>query len=431
MKLFSRFWQMKLWQRAVIVVVLLVVVWGIFNTFFGKKETTAQYQTATVQRSNLIATVSESGNVSANAQVSVTSPATGVVEDVYVTNGDTVAAGQNLFTVKATATPKDKATARANYLSAQNSLKSAQAKMNSLQSTLFQANQAFVTDRGISNPSDDQKQDPVYIQEQADWLQAEADYKNQEGVIQQMQASLESANLAYQETQDVTVVAPIDGSIANLSVKKGEKVSGASGTTSSDASSTTSDSSSSTSSSSVLMIGDFSKLSVVAQVNEVDIPKIEVGQNATVTLSAFSDKTFVGKVIAVDSVGTTSSGVVTYNVFIDLVAPPPSIKSGMSASITIQTAKRDDVLTVPTSAIQTSDGTSAVRVLKDGKESSVTVTTGIAGDSDTEITSGLQEGDVVITGTSSSSSGTSTTSPFSSGFGGGGMRGGNATFIRR
>ena len=98
----------------------------------------------------------------------------------------------------------------------------------------------------------------------------------------------------------------------------------------------------------------------------------------------------------------------------------------------IQTDSRYDVLTVPSAAIQTENDTSYVRVLKNGKVSNVTVTTGISDDTNTEITSGLTEGDVVVTGTSATTtSGTSsTTSPFS-GSGGRGSGGGGTAIFRR
>lgn len=178
-----------------------------------------------------------------------------------------------------------------------------------------------------------------------------------------------------------------------------------------------------------MSIGNYQQLTILAQVNEVDIPKIKIGQNATVTLDAFSGETFVGQVTSVDSVGTISSGVVTYNVYITLIDPPSSIKSGMSASVAIQTARADNVLIVPSAAIQTSNGSSYVRVLKNNQVSTVQVTTGISDDTNTEIKSGLSAGDVVITGTNATTSGNSSTSPFS-GLGGRGGFGGGGAIIR-
>jgi len=414
-------WFLKLSPKAklIIIAVTLLILWFGATIILGASKKQAQYQTAQVQKGSIIATVNESGNVASNSQAGVGSPTTGIIEEVYVKDGDSVTAGQNLFKVKSIATPQEQASAYANLLTAQNNLSSAQSKTNSLQAALFKANQAFINDKGIPNPTDLQKTDPVYIEENATWLQAQADYVNQQGVVSQAQAALNDASLSYQATQDSVVPAPLAGTIANLALQVGDQVTASSGNLSSNLSSN-----STSSSNPVLSIGDFSKPYIKVQASEVDITSIKPGQKATVTLSAFADKTFVGNVDQVDTAGTISSGVVTYNVYISFLSAPSDIKPGMSASVTIQTARNDNVLSVPSTAVQTTSGSPTVRILKNGQVTTVDVTTGIASDTDTEITSGLNEGDTVVTGiVSQASTSTGTTSPFGrslGGFGGGG-----------
>jgi len=411
------FLTLSLIKKILLVVFVLGIGWFTVSRIVGANKQQPQYQTAQVTKGSIISTVSESGNVAASNQVAVPSVANGVIEELSIKNGDEVGIGQNLFKVKATATPQEQAAAYASYLGAQNGLNAAQAKLNSLQAALFKANQAFLTDRGVVSPSDQQKADPVYIQENANWLQAEADYKNQTGVIAQAQAALTSASFAYQVTQDAIVTAPIAGTVANLSATVGSSVlsSSTNGTT--------------TNSSPVLVLGNFARLWIKASVNEVDIPKLHRGQKATITLDAFPDKTFVGTVTSVDTIGTSSSGVVTFNVFIAFVSPPSDIQPEMTASIVIQVDRRDDVLTVPTSAVQTTNGETIVRVMKHGNVTQTPVVVGIASDTDTEITSGLSEGDTVVTSVvTQTSTNSQSSSPFSGlggrGFGGGGFGGG-------
>jgi multidrug efflux pump subunit AcrA (membrane-fusion protein) len=116
---------LALWKKGAIIVIVLLLLWFAGTKVFGQKSMTSQYQTATAQRGSIISTVSESGNVSAQSQVDVTSPSTGIIEEVYVKNGETVSEGQNLFKVKATATPQEKASAYANYEGSLNSYNSA------------------------------------------------------------------------------------------------------------------------------------------------------------------------------------------------------------------------------------------------------------------------------------------------------------------
>ncbi len=404
-----------------IIVILLLIFFG-WKKFFGSNQ--PRYQTATVQKGTIIATVSDSGNVASQNQAVVDSPTTGIISDIYVRNGDTVTAGQNLFSVKSTASAQDKASAYSSYLQAQNNLNAAQATQFSLQSTMFNKWNTFfnlATNSTYQNsdgsPNNTNRVLPQFTTAQDDWLAAEATYKNQQGVVNQTQAALNTAYLAYSATQDTTVTAPLAGTVANISVQKGDEI----------VASTNNPLNSSSSSSTnvpVLYIGNFTSPYVKVQASETDISSIKPGQLATITLDAFPNQTFAGKVSQADSLGTNTSGVITYNVFVNFLDAPPTIKPAMSATVTIQTARKDNVLSVPNSAIQTISGQKAVRVLKNGQITLTPVKTGIASDTDTEITSGLSEGNTIITGAATSSTSGTKSSPF----GGGGLRFGGGRF---
>lgn len=413
----------KIKLAAIIILILGILFLG---SNYGKKPQTASYQTSEVVKESIIESITESGNVTSDSQTNIGSPTNGIISEVFVKNGEEVSADEPLFSVRSTATPQEQAAAYASFLSAQSSLNSATAKLNSLQSALFKANQAFINDKGIQNPSEEQKADPKYVEENADWLQAEADYKNQQGVIAASRASYNSAALSYAATQDSTVTAPISGTVANLSLGTGSNVT-ATGTTYNNSSSSSNSSSQGTQ---VVVIGNFSQLSIKAPINEVDISKVKVGQKATVTLDAFPEQTFVGRVTSTDTIGVNSSGVVTFNAYISLVLPPASIKPGMSATAIIQIARHDNALSIPTAAIQTTNGTSTVQRLKSGKVEVTEVETGISSDTNTEILSGLSEGDSVIIGAQSTTiqSGASPFSGINRGFGGLGG-GGNARVL--
>src|ERR1035437_1398070 len=167
---------------ATIVVVIILVVYRSLTSSQNK----AQYQTAQVTKGTLVVSLTEAGQVSVANKVSIVTQASGIVSNVYVKSGDNVNVGDKIADVTLdTAGQQRQAQAWSSYLSAQNSLNSANAQLYSLQNTLFVANQKFVNDKGILNPTDQDKLDPVYIEEQASWLAAEASYKNQSGVIAQ------------------------------------------------------------------------------------------------------------------------------------------------------------------------------------------------------------------------------------------------------
>lgn len=168
--------------------------------------------------------------------------------------------------------------------------------------------------------------------------------------------------------------------------------------------------------------------------NEVDIAKVKVGNKATMTFDALSDLTISGEVADLDSLGTVSQGVVTYTVKIKFDTNNDQVKPGMSVSASIITDSKADVLLVPSSAIKTTNGNSFVQVI-DGIDSttalestsgiesdtaprSVQVQIGNSNDTETEIISGLNEGNIIVTRTITSSAATKTTASATSLLGG-------------
>jgi membrane fusion protein, macrolide-specific efflux system len=414
----------SLFKKIVGVVVLLALLGLIGFQFFSNKTEIPQYQTSKVERGTIISTVTASGTVSSANSASIITSATGVVNQVFVKNGDTVTQGQILAKVSLDqAATQKQAAAYASYLSAQNNLNSAKSKMDSLQAALFEANQKFMQDKGVANPD---TADPTYIIERANWLQAESDYNNQQGVIAQTEAALTSASLSYSLTSS-TITAPMTGTITNFTLVPGLSIAN---TSSSSSGSDTSSSSTSTQSYGAITKAD-GKTQASVSLSEIDVTKVAVDQKATMTLDAFSGKTFTGKVTAINIAGTVSSGVTTYPATIAFDVADKAIYPNMAVSATIITSIKNDVLMVSSTALQQSNGETTVRVLKNNQVTSVSVETGASSDTNTEIVSGLNEGDTVVTGTitqtTTSSSGSS--SPFSSlqrGGLGGGTRSGSA-----
>jgi hypothetical protein len=169
--------------------------------------------------------------------------------------------------------------------------------------------------------------------------------------------------------------------------------------------------------------------------SESDINDVKVGQAATVTVNAASGEQVAGKVIAIgvlsssSSSGTTSA--VSYPVTIELTQTTKGLRAGMSATADIVTAQSSGIV-VPTQALRGS----TVTLVKDGKRSTKQVQTGVAGDSTTQITSGLSAGDqVIVTSTSAAAgaaaSGTAGAAGGAGGAGagpGGGLGGGGGGF---
>jgi macrolide-specific efflux system membrane fusion protein len=167
---------------------------------------------------------------------------------------------------------------------------------------------------------------------------------------------------------------------------------------------------------------------VTANVVESDIATLQIGQEATVTVAAINaDLTGTVTAIAPLAETSTSGGVVSYAVTVALNAPPETLRPGMTADVTVTTASATGVLAVPAAAIRgTSDAYTVLVLTAAGTPESRPVTVGLMTSSLVEIKSGLNAGDVVITGTSSQQR-AGTTGTQGNGFvvpgGGGGFRG--------
>ncbi len=248
--------------------------------------------------------------------------------------------------------------------------------------------------------------------------------------------SLEQAQTTFDE---YTIRAPFDGVIGNVTLHTGDNA-GAS-----------------------TIIGTVVTKDYVSTIvlNEVDVAKVSVGQPVVVTFNALPNVTATGTVIDVDSVGSVSQGVVSYNVKISINSDNPNIKAGMSINASIVTAQESNVIVVPNSAIKTVNGRSFVQIpttpvvnpyqanasstgstkrryngtanVGISVASVVTkpVTVGLSDNTNTEIMSGLNAGDYVVTqtltGTAAKAASTNILSSLTGGARTGGGTGGGFT----
>ncbi len=386
--------------------------WGIFKKFSLKKKIIAilifiiciivgvqiistltkkpGYTLTKVERKNITEIVTETGSINAGGVARVYSPANGVVENVYISNGDTVTEGQELFTVTSSATEQEAQAAYANYLTAKTSLDAAQANLYALQSTMFDAWNTYKNlaendtyENSDGTPKNDSRTLPEFHIAQKDWLAAEGKYKNQQSVISQAQAATSSTWLLYQATQNATVKAPASGIVSNLSITNG---------------STVSINSVAAPTKPALSIINSGTTEISVGLVETDISKVKPGQIVKIEISAIRDKIYKGTVERVDMIGTSDQGVIRYNAYIEVTNPDEKIRPGMTADVVIITNELQNVLSVPNSAVKPYQGGRAVRILGKNKEIEyVAVKIGIKGEKYTQIIDGVSEGQNVIT----------------------------------
>lgn len=249
--------------------------------------------------------------------------------------------------------------------------------------------------------------------------------------IQQREDALTTARQAL---ADHYVRAPFAGVIAKVNAKKGDSASA--GTA-------------------VATLVTKQKLAEVS-LNEIDVAKVKAGQKVTLTFDAVPDLTIAGQVAEVDAVGTVSQGVVTYTVKIGFDTQDDRVKTAMSVSAAIVTEAKPNVVLIPNSAVKSQGGMSYVEIV-DGDDRNLAlaanasgailkntprrqqIEVGAASDEFTEIISGLNEGDLIVTRTIQPTAQTTQTQQQSGGLripglntggGGGGSRGGFTAPVR-
>ncbi len=276
---------------------------------------------------------------SISGQLSAMSSAASAIQTAIQSLKDALTAAENALASAQTSAAQQVASAQAQVASAQNALQLAKDQLVKLKA-----------------PAPEQDIDAARAQ------------------VASAQAQVENAQNAY---NDNIIKAPFDGQIAQINVQKGDQV----GATTI-----------------VATLITQQKVAVIP-LNEVDEAKIKVGDQATLTFDAIDNLTIAGKVAEIDTLGTVSQGVVTYNATIGFDTQDSRVKSGMSANASIITDVKPDVLAVPNAALKTDNGDYVEVLGADNRPKEKAVRIGIANDSLTEIISGLKEGDPVVTQT--------------------------------
>lgn len=361
----------KLKNPYVIGVIIVLIIGGYYWYSKSKATSTAvSYKTAEAEKGTITSSISGSGNVIVDQSSNVDPTITGTVANLAVNVGDKVKKGQFLFNI------------------VNDDLKiNADKALSSYNSAVISKNQA---------KSD---YDEAKIAEKHDSHSYTA--AQLEILHDKFQVAKEQADTAYasylsakEDADKRSVKASIDGTINAINIANGDDLSRLS---------------SNSNSSAPIIIGDLGTLKAQVEVNEVDIANVNIGQKVSLTFSAVDGLTSTGKVEKMDSLGTLTSGVVTYNVTIGFDSLDPRIKPAMSVSAAIITDTKQNVIVVPNSAVKNQNGSSYVQVLSGQTPEKKTVEVGLSNETQTEIVSGISVGDKVVTQTINSSTSTAST----------------------
>ncbi len=415
-----------------VIVVLLALVG--FSVQQSKKNVTA-VQTGKAVREDLTTVVSASGEIKPKTYVNVGAQGYGKITKLYVKEGQTVKKGDLLVRLENTQPQADVAAQRANFevtrtdeAAYEAAVKTAQADLNHSQADTEQKRLDYERAQGLYKAqliakSDYDARKAAYDVAVADLAQSEAKLAQAKAQVQSAVGHIGQAKATLTRLSDVlsktTYVAPFDGIVTNLPVREGESVvvgiQNAPGST-------------------LMTLADMSVITAEVLVDETDIVNVKLNQPAEVTIDALPGQTFKGHVSEIgDQALVRSSGVATsqttgssneakdFKVVVIVDNPPANLRPGLSTTAKITTFSKQSALAIPIQAltIRTAGDLKDPKDKKAGPPSSAKdkqeiqgvfvvdktrkaqfkpVQTGITGSTDIEITSGLNEGDEIVTG---------------------------------
>ena len=407
---------------------IVVVLAGLaYANLSMQREPSVSVTTEKIESRDLESIVSASGKIQPKSSVNISAETMGKVVALEVREGDVVRQGQMLLQIDAKNLENQVQNREASLASAQLQLEQTKAQIVNSKMTLREAEENFrrqeqMFKNGLLARDVFERAQNDMARQKTNLLVAEQSASTQEQRIKQEVANLESA---HYDLNKLRVVSPISGIVTRRNIEVGETaVVGTmnnAGTV-------------------LLTVADLSVIETEIEVDETDIPFIQIGQPAKITIDAIPDQTFPGRVTEVgNSPITVAAGqqrATNFKVVVTVDGEVPNVRPGFTCTAVITTATRTQVVSVPIQAMTLREvivdeqgqvvppdtpaagrGTAprplgpvelkpgqqrkeleGVFLVSDGRAQFAAVKTGIAGEKYFEVLNGLRDGDQVITG---------------------------------
>lgn len=357
-------------KTLVIVAVAAIAALAVWLLSGGKKEEKITFDTAAVAPANIMNSITATGTIEPVTSVTVGTQVSGIVSKLFVDYNSVVKKGQVIAELDKTNLMSQLNTAKTQLATAQSQLNYQTANYKRYK-TLFE--------KGLVAADD-------FDNAKLSYTQAKEQVASAKEEVQRAQT-----NLGY-----ATITSPIDGVVLSKSVEEGQTVAASFSTPEL-----------------FTIAQDLTNMQVVADVDEADIGDVKEGERVSFTVDAYPDDTFEGEVKQVRQEATTTNNVVTYEVVISAPNADLKLKPGLTANVTIYTAERKGVLSVPSKALRFTPQKETVGKMKivdvaNAKNKVWTiegnsivahkVNIGMTDGTNTQIVGGIAEGTKVITG---------------------------------
>lgn len=357
-------------KALVIAAVAAIAALAVWLLSGGKKEEKITFDTAAVAPANIMNSITATGTIEPVTSVTVGTQVSGIVSKLFVDYNSVVKKGQVIAELDKTNLMSQLNTAKTQLATAQSQLNYQTANYKRYK-TLFE--------KGLVAADDFDNAKLSYTQAKEQVVSAKEE-------VQRAQT-----NLGY-----ATITSPIDGVVLSKSVEEGQTVAASFSTPEL-----------------FTIAQDLTNMQVVADVDEADIGDVKEGERVTFTVDAYPDDTFEGEVKQVRQEATTTNNVVTYEVVISAPNADLKLKPGLTANVTIYTAERKGVLSVPSKALRftpqketvgkmkivdVANAKNKVWTLEGNSIVAHKVNIGMTDGTNTQIVGGIAEGTKVITG---------------------------------
>ena len=325
-------------KKYLITLAVVFLIVGIVGYFYYKRTPEVSYKTAKIERGTIASTVAATGNLSAVTTVQVGTQVSGTIQKLYVDFNSRVKKGQAIAEIDPALFNAAVEQSRGNYLSAEANLQKAKVALVDAERT-FGRNKKMLAD-GIISQGDFDAAETILQSSRAAVKAAEGSLAQARGALMQAKTSLRYS----------TIRSPVDGVVISRAVDVGQTVAASFQTPTL-----------------FTIAQDLTKMQIEVSVDEADISRIRLNQKAGFTVDSYPEQTFRGKVVQIRSSPVITQNVVTYVVVVNVDNSDLKLKPGMTANVSIEVAKKDDVLMLPPAALRFKPKSKVVDSKENGK----------------------------------------------------------------
>jgi len=339
----------------------------------GKRKKAPDYKTVEANRDSIIQKVTESGTVEPVTSLNVKSELAGKVIKLFVEEGDKVKTGQKLVLIQPQPEEAQQvAQTKASIKSKNLDLEEAERNLKRME-TLYE--KGFIAEQEVEDARKQYENSKIQLQLA----------KKQLWVVLggEENVDIENFNLDLEGVENITLKSTINGMITSINVEEGEMIT--SGTQALGGGGT-----------GIMTVADLNEMIVKANINEVDVGKLQKGQKVKIGFDAIRGKVYQGKVKRISPSGTEEANLVIYPVEVEILDSDARIRPGMTADLDIIIGEAENVICIPKQAVINREGKTMVLLREKGKVVQRPVIIGLEDNVNIEIKSGVAEGDTLL-----------------------------------